>query len=71
MKKYIEFLLNAMICVLVVECIGSIVYVFAEYNFVVSEVVEQGLLAGLVQHFIYNASIAWVSWRYLLRCKTN
>lgn len=71
MKKYIEFLLNVMICVLVVECIGSIVYVFAEYNFVVSEVVKRGLLEGLVQHFIYNTSIAWFAWRYLLRCKTN
>ena len=71
MKKYIEFLLNVMICVLVVECIGSIVYVFAEYNFVVSEVVKQGLLEGLVQHFIYNTGIAWFAWRYLLRCKTN
>ena len=71
MKRYIEFLLNAMICVLVVECIGSIVYVFSECNFVVSEVVEQGLVSGLVKHFIYNAGIAWLSWRYLLRCKTN
>lgn len=71
MKKYIEFLLNVMICVLVVECIGSIVYVFAEYNFVVSEVVKRGLLEGLVQHFIYNTGIAWFAWRYLLRCKTN
>lgn len=71
MKRYIEFLLNAMICVLVVECIGSIVFVLSEYNFAVSKVIEQGLLVGLVKHFIYNTGIALVSWRYLLNCKAK
>ena len=71
MKKYIEFLINAMICVLVVECIGSVVHVLSEYNFVVSEVIEQGLLMGLVTHFLYNTSIAWISWRCLLKCKST
>lgn len=71
MKKYIEFLLNVMICVLVVECIGSIVNVFAEYNFVFSTFLEQGPLAQVVVHFLYNASIAWVSWRYLLHSQST
>lgn len=71
MKKYIEFLLNVMICVLVVECIGSIVNVFAEYNFVFSTFLEQGPLAQVVVHFLYNASIAWFSWRYLLHSQST
>ena len=71
MKKYIEFLLNAMICVLVVECIGSIVYVFAEYNFVVSTFIENGPIAEVISHFLYNTSIALFSWRYLVKCHSR
>ena len=71
MKKYIEFLLNAMICVLLVECIGSIVYVFSEYNFVVSTFIERGPVLEVVTHFLYNASIAFTSWRYLVRCQNK
>ena len=67
MKKYIEFLLNAMICVLLVECIGSIVYVFSEYDFVVSTFIENGPITEVVSHFLYNSSIAFLSWRYLVR----
>ena len=67
MKKYIEFLLNVMICVLVVECIGSIAYVLSEYNFMVSAFIEQGPLVEVASHFIYNTSIAFFSWRYLVK----
>lgn len=63
-KRYIETLLNIMICVLVVECIGSFVNVLSEYDFVFSDMIISSQGLNVLMHLVYSTSITLVAWLF-------